>query len=134
MSSTESSVDATNDSDPDKKATLTYTLNAPVTGLTLNADGSYSFDPANAAYNSLAVGQTRVVVANYTVADGNGGTATSTLTITVTGTNDAPVALADTAVATEGAVAAVTGSVATNDSDADSVFTVDKEKVFVYQP
>jgi VCBS repeat-containing protein len=99
---------------------LTDALNAPVAGLTLNANGTYSFDPANAAYNSLAVGQTQVVVANYTVNDGNGGTATSTLTITVTGTNDVPVAVADVAAATEGAAAPVTGSVATNDSDVDA--------------
>ena len=109
----------TNDSDVDTTDVLTYTLNAPVAGLTLNANGTYSFDPTNAAYDRLAVGQTQAVVANYTVSDGNGGTATSTLTITVTGTNDRPVAVADVAAATEGG-AAVTGSVATNDSDVDA--------------
>ena len=36
------------------------------------------------------------VVANYTVTDEHGATDTATLTITVTGTNDAPVAVADT--------------------------------------
>ena len=82
---------ATNDSDVDASDVLTYALNAPVAGLTLNADGSYSFDPSDAAYQFLAVGETLDVVANYTVSDGNGGTATSTLTITVTGTNDVPV-------------------------------------------
>ena len=35
-------------------------------------------------------------VFNYTVDDGNGATARPTLTITITGTNDAPVAVADT--------------------------------------
>jgi VCBS repeat-containing protein len=109
----------TNDSDVDTNDVLTYALNAPVAGLTLNANGTYSFDPANAAYNNLSAGQTQVVVANYTVSDGRGGTATSTLTITVTGTNDIPVAVADVATATEGS-AAVTGSVATNDSDVDA--------------
>ncbi|MBM0171441.1 Ig-like domain-containing protein, partial [Altererythrobacter sp. C41] len=108
---------AGNDSDVDGD-TLSYTLDAAVAGLTLNADGSYSFDPSDAAYQDLAVGETRDVVASYTVSDGNGGTATSTLTITVTGTNDAPTAVADTAAATEDA-AAVTGTVAGNDSDAD---------------
>ena len=39
------------------------------------------------------------------------------MTITVTGTNDAPVAVADTANATEGST--LSGSVATNDSDVD---------------
>jgi VCBS repeat-containing protein len=110
---------ATNDSDVDAGTTLTYALAAPVAGLTLNANGTYSFDPSNAAYQPLAAGATQVVVANYTVSDGAGGTATSTLTITLTGVNDAPVAVADVATATEdGAV--VTGSVATNDSDVDT--------------
>ena len=86
---------ATNDSDVDDGATLTYSLNAPVAGLTLNADGSYSFDAGNAAYQHLAQGATQTVVANYTVTDEHGATDTATLTITVTGTNDAPVAVAD---------------------------------------
>jgi VCBS repeat-containing protein len=109
---------ATNDSDPDDGASLSYALVAPVAGLTLNPDGSYSFDPTNAAYNHLAQGATTDVVASYTVSDGLGGSDTATLTITVTGTNDDPVAVADTDSATEGG-SAVTGSVATNDSDPD---------------
>src|SRR6187397_1386407 len=109
---------ATNDSDPDDAASLSYALVAPVAGLTLNPDGSYSFDPTNAAYNHLAQGATTDVVASYTVSDGLGGSDTATLTITVTGTNDDPVAVADTDSATEGG-SAVTGSVATNDSDPD---------------
>ena len=114
---------ASNDSDPDGDP-LTYTLTgtAPA-GLTFNNNGTFSFDPASAAYNSLAAGQTQQVVANYSVSDGKGGSATSTLTITVTGTNDAPVAVADTNTATEGG-AAVTGSVATNDTDVDQNSTL----------
>ena len=68
----------------------------PVAGLTLNANGSYSFDAGNAAYQHLAEGATTEVVASYTVTDAHGATDTATLTITVTGTNDAPVAVADT--------------------------------------
>ena len=108
---------ATNDSDVDKD-TLTYALTTPVAGLTLAANGGYSFDAANAAYQDLAAGQTRAVVANYTVSDGKGGSAASTLTITVTGVNDAPVAAADVGAVVEDA-AVLTGSVATNDSDVD---------------
>ena len=49
---------ATNDSDVDDGADLTYALNAPVRGgLTLNTDGSYSFDAGNAAYQHLAAGR-----------------------------------------------------------------------------
>jgi large repetitive protein len=58
--------------------------------LTLNPDGSYSFDPG-AAYNGLAVGQTATETVTYTITDGNGGTDTATLVLTITGVNDAPV-------------------------------------------
>ena len=108
---------ATNDSDVDDGAILSYALNAPVAGLTLNADGSYSFDAGNAAYQHLAEGDTPGVVANYTVTDEHGATDTATLTITLTGTNDAPVAVADTNSGNEDST--ITGSVATNDSDVD---------------
>ena len=89
---------ASNDSDVDDgdTATLSYALDAPVAGLTLNANGTYSFDAANAAYQHLADGDATDVVASYTVTDAHGATDTATLTITVTGTNDAPVAVADT--------------------------------------
>lgn len=73
---------------------LTYspaTGQAAVAGLTFNSNGTYSFDPTNAAYNSLAQGATQVVVFNYTASDGT-LSSSSTLTITITGTNDAPVA------------------------------------------
>ena len=83
---------ATNDSDVDNGAVLSFSLDAPVAGLTLNPNGSYSLDAANAAYQHLAQGETSDVVANYTVTDEFGATAQSTLTITLTGTNDAPVA------------------------------------------
>jgi phage tail sheath gpL-like len=71
--------------------TATYTLDAEVAGLTLNEDGSYSFDPSNAAYQYLAAGETLDVVAAWTVTDDQDASASSTLTITVTGTNDIPV-------------------------------------------
>ncbi|MBK8458531.1 MAG: tandem-95 repeat protein [Phyllobacteriaceae bacterium] len=105
-----------NDNDIDDGAILTYSLNAPVAGLTLNGDGSYSFDASNAAYQHLAQGATGTVVANYTVTDQHGATSTSTLTITLTGTNDAPVAVADTKSGSEDAT--ITGTVA-NDNDID---------------
>ena len=78
-----------NDTDVDVGATRTYTLDAPVAGLTLLGDGSYSFDPSVAAYQSLAAGATQIVVATYTLTDDQGATDTATLTITVTGINDA---------------------------------------------
>ena len=87
---------ATNDSDVDDGAILTYGLNAPVAGLTLNADGSYSFDAGNAAYQHLAQGATTDVVANYTVTDEHRCHGHQHADHHLTGTNDAPVAVADT--------------------------------------
>ena len=110
---------AANDGDPDDggQATLAYTLDAPVAGLTLNADGSWSFDAGNAAYQHLAAGGTQQVVAHYTATDAGGASSGAALTITVTGTNDAPFAGADSAAVNEDAV--ITGSVAGNDGDID---------------
>ena len=51
--------------------------------------------PANAAYQSLGVGQQTIITVPYTVTDNAGATSTANLVITVTGTNDAPVANAD---------------------------------------
>lgn len=72
--------------DADAGDTLTFSLNAPVEGLTLNADGSYTFNPAqNTAANALVYSDAPLaIVANYTVTDSLGATSQSTLTITVT--------------------------------------------------
>ena len=67
---------------------LTFTLDAPVDGLTLNADGSYTFDPAaNPAAQALTYADDNLVIAAaYTVTDALGATDQKTLTITVTPT------------------------------------------------
>src|SRR5207253_2076122 len=103
---------ATNDSGGASGTAVSYSLNAPVAGLTLNANRSYSFAASNAAYQRLAQGATADVVANYTVTDERGATSTSTVTITLTGTNDAPVAVADVKSGSEDTT--ITGTVATN--------------------
>lgn len=108
-----------NDSDVDSGDSLTYVLNSSLAGLTVQTNGSYSFDPAHPAYDSLAQGQILVLAAPYTVTDSAGAIAQATLTLTLTGTNDAPVAVADTNVAPEGA-AVIVGSVAVNDIDVDA--------------
>ncbi|KOE79429.1 hypothetical protein ACS86_18200, partial [Vibrio alginolyticus] len=88
--------------DPDTGDSLTYSVASPVAGLTLNADGSYSFDPSNAAYQSLPDGQTQTVTIPVTVTDSAGATDTQNLTITMTGTNDvARISGVDTGTATE---------------------------------
>lgn len=76
--------------DPDAGDTLTFSLDAPITGLVLAADGSWSFDPSNPAYQHLAQGEQLTLTANYHVTDSYGASSSSTLTLTVTGTEDMP--------------------------------------------
>ncbi|EKP0309987.1 VCBS domain-containing protein, partial [Aeromonas veronii] len=68
--------------------TLSFSLPNPVAGFTLNADGSYSFDPKDAAYQHIAAGQTEDVTIAVRVTDAAGATSTQNLVITVTGTQD----------------------------------------------
>lgn len=112
-----------NDTDVDGDGLTVTPTGATPAGLTLNGDGSYTFNPADPAYQDLNVGQTRNVTQTYEVSDGNGGTDTATLAITVTGTNDAPVAVNDSDSATEDGPV-VNGSVAGNDNDVDNGATL----------
>ena len=68
-----------------------------VQGLTIKADGSWSFDPAHAAYDSLADGEVQKINVTYQVADTDGLTGENSFVITLTGTNDDPVATFTTA-------------------------------------
>ncbi len=77
--------------DVDTDDTATYSTTATAAGFTLKADGTYSFDPADPAYDGLAQGNTQRIVIPVTVTDGNGATDTKALLMTVSGTNDAPV-------------------------------------------
>ena len=76
---------------------LIYSLSGdPIAGLLINADGSFSFDPKDAAYEYLAVGEEQLITVNYRVTDPglNGAAglfAEKTFTITVKGTNEDPV-------------------------------------------
>ena len=108
--------------------------------------GTFSIDPATGQWtyaldNSLpatqALNEGDSVPLTYTiqVSDGAGGTDTRTVTITITGTNDSPIANADTGAVTESGVlnggntgtagtASATGNVLTNDTDIDDGETV----------
>ncbi|WP_167369317.1 Ig-like domain-containing protein, partial [Salinicola socius] len=77
--------------------------------LTFNADGSYSFTPGD-DFDGLAAGESRDITFSYTATDNDGGVSEpKTVTITVTGTNDAPIAVADTRTTGENTV--LTGQV-----------------------
>ncbi|UCL88439.1 retention module-containing protein [Pseudomonas sp. HS-18] len=72
--------------------------------LTFNANGSYSFNPGT-AFDHLAQGQSENVTFTYQAKDNNGALSDpQTITITVTGTNDKPVAYADTQTTEENTV------------------------------
>ncbi|MDU9007034.1 cadherin-like domain-containing protein, partial [Sedimentitalea todarodis] len=78
--------------DVDSGDTQAYSLGqAAPAGFALNTDGSWSFDPTDAAYQHLAAGATEQVRIPVTVTDSAGGSDTKTLVITVTGSNDGPV-------------------------------------------
>ena len=87
--------------------------------VTLNADGSYDYDP-NSMFDGLAAGATTTDSFTYTVVDGNGASATETVTITITGTNEAPVATVDANTAQEDVTLVATGNVLLNDTDQDT--------------
>ena len=125
-----------NDSDPDAADTLTVsaitggTLGAPLAGtygsLTLNADGSYSFTPNATTALALAAGATATDTFTYTISDGHGGTSSASITITLSGTNDAPMANADTNSMTEDQATA-SGNLLTGAGRTDGAGTVTTE-------
>ncbi|WP_426164711.1 VCBS domain-containing protein [Pseudoduganella sp. R-34] len=83
------------------------------------ASHSFTLDPTHAAYQGLAVGQTKDVVINYGVFDGM-ATVAQSAKFTITGTDDAPVAMADTIfVSTNTAVSISVAALLGNDTDID---------------
>jgi VCBS repeat-containing protein len=113
-----------NDTDIDVGDTLSVATAGVLHGtygdLTLQADGSYRYDLKNAQANvqTLHEGQQVVDSFNYTATDGL-ATSTATLNVRVTGSNDAPVAFADTGAVLEDATVPTTGNVLANDVDLD---------------
>ena len=88
--------------------------------VTLNPDGTYTYalDNTNPTVNQLSPGETLQEVYTYRLTDEDGDTSTATLTITVVGTEDLPVAVADTAGITED-TPTVTGNLKANDTNGD---------------
>ncbi|MEZ5742539.1 MAG: VCBS domain-containing protein, partial [Sphingomonadaceae bacterium] len=125
--------------------TLTWSVLGTLNGATIDpADtnyGSFSINPSTGAWSyalddalpsTQALNEVDTVDLIYVIEadDGNGGTDTRNVTITINGTNDAPVAMADTATAVESGVldggntptsgiGSASGNVLANDSDVD---------------
>lgn len=94
-------------------ATLVETNESGFEGLlTVNADGSFTFEPDEDLVE-LLLGETETVTFEYTIDDGNGATDTATVTIVVSGAGQPPVATANLAETDEGVT--VTGNVITDD-------------------
>ena len=102
-----------NDSDVEGDTlTLTGVSEAVNGGVALDGNGDVVFTP-DADFNGSAS-------FDYTVSDGNGGTATQTVAVTVAAVNDAPVAITDSASASEDtAVTILASALLANDSDVD---------------
>lgn len=79
---------------------------------TINADQTITYTPSSDASGSD--------VFSYTVTDGAGNTSTAQITVTVAAVNDAPDALADSYVASQGAFSSGSASVLDNDSDREN--------------
>ena len=111
--------------DEDVGDTYSFVQTTNVAGLTIRTDGTWSFDGANAAYQSLAAGASQLIVAGYTVTDAGGLTDTGVLTILVTGTNDVPTAVqvSGTSVAEYAAAGTVVGALSAIDPDAGDTAT-----------
>ncbi|HAH49397.1 MAG TPA: hypothetical protein DCM07_32080, partial [Planctomycetaceae bacterium] len=86
------SVSAVNGNVADVNNTITLASGAQ---LTLNADGTFDYDP-NGAFDYLADSESATDSFTYTIDDGYGGTDTATVTINIEGLNDAPLAQNDT--------------------------------------
>jgi len=91
-------------------------------------DGLFSFDPGT-DFDYLAVGEQTTVTFVYQVEDADHDTDTATMTIVITGTNDGPVAVADTGATEENT--GLTVDVLANDTDVDlsDTHTVDSAAV-----
>jgi VCBS repeat-containing protein len=82
------------------------------------ADGSGVVYAPGAAFRSLGAGITATETFSYTMADSTGATSSASVAVTVTGTNDGPVANADSFAATEDQFHLI--DVLANDTDPDT--------------
>ncbi|GAB3479749.1 retention module-containing protein [Marinomonas epiphytica] len=110
--------------DVDANDTLTYSATNLPAGFSLNeTTGAWSFDPTDAAYDALGVGETQNLSVEVTVGDGNGGTATQTINLTVSGSNDVPEVVSSVAESASEAGPVVTGTVGATDVDTNDTLT-----------
>ncbi|MDT8877943.1 retention module-containing protein, partial [Halomonas saccharevitans] len=85
-----------------------------------NGDGtwSYQLDNGNSAVQALGEGDSLTETFTYTLTDADGDTSQADLTVTIAGTNDGPVATANTAAVTEDAALSDSGNLITDNDGA----------------
>ncbi|USE01951.1 VCBS domain-containing protein [Vibrio sp. SCSIO 43133] len=76
--------------DKNTNETISFATNTHVDGLTLNPDGTYTFDPTDPVYQSLKEGEVKELTVPVTVTDSAGLTSHANFVIQVSGTNDIP--------------------------------------------
>ncbi len=77
--------------DIDDHAAATFAISNDATapaGFTLDSDGNWDFDPSDAAYDYLNIGEVQTLIIPVTVTDEHGATEETTITINVAGNSD----------------------------------------------
>ena len=94
--------------------------------LTLDADGSFIYDPTfSTELTAMDVGDSVNDSVQYTMSDQLGVTSTATLTFTVNGVNDAPLAVIDAyAIGQDEVLSVAASGLMSNDSDPDADDTI----------
>ncbi len=78
-----------NVTDPDQNDTHSFTVNTNGTigSVTVNADGTFSYDP-DGMFDHLGAGETATDTFTYTVTDADGESSTETVTVTINGVDN----------------------------------------------
>ena len=87
-------------------------------GFVLAEDGTYSFDPANDAYDYLGAGDVITLSIPITVTDDQGASDVSLIQVSIHGTNDAPVAGAAVFASVREGASTISGQLSATDADA----------------
>ncbi|MGB5278334.1 MAG: VCBS domain-containing protein, partial [Gammaproteobacteria bacterium] len=92
-------------------------------GFSLSQDGAYRFNPADQAYDYLAVGDSEVITVPVTVSDELGAIDNTHIQITINGTNDGPVAGASVIANIDEASSVISGRLNATDADESSALS-----------
>ncbi|WP_372885296.1 beta strand repeat-containing protein, partial [Shimia sp.] len=119
------------DADNGETATLdVQNVSGLIAGVTL-AGTALEVDPADAAFQSLAVGESQVITVTYEIVDVQGAATPQSATITIHGTNDTPVVSALIAATTNEDAAPLALDLLAHASDVDASDDLDVAAVVV---